>query len=226
MTLENLCDLFDDHVIFDKQSDLNNDDYYASSSKIITDGKYHSTINRNGYIHITSVEGETPDTMANYIMFLGQNGLLFLAIYRYCPEHLYKDIVKNLNILREQFGMRRLGGETNTYSPGATAPSEEDLMSLIREDPTCRLIDLNTFKCENCCSSEIVYYKNPKTFTLYGKCKKCDTLYKLIPSCFYRIKEKTSVFRDGAGKIKVPIIDSEGKNINKRDDIYKPDKPK
>lgn len=215
MTLENLCDLFDDHVVFDKQSNLNNDDYYASSDKIFTDGKVHKQINRNGYIHITSVEGETPNTMANYVMFLGQNGYLFLGIYKYCPEHLYKDIIKNLNVLRDQFGMRRLGGGSFTKASknARKGISVSELKASLQEDPTCRLVDINTFCCENCLSSEIVYCKDPKGFTLYGKCKKCGTLYKMAPSSFYRIKEKNTVFKDGDGTIKVPIIDASGKIV-------------
>jgi hypothetical protein len=35
----------------------------------------------------------------------------------------------------------------------------------------------------------------------------------MAPSSFYRIKEKNTVFEDGDGTIKVPIIDASGKII-------------
>lgn len=230
MTLDNVCDLFDDFIVYDKQSQLD-DEYYASSSNIHSDGKFHKEVNKNGYLHIKSVEGATPDTMANYIMFLNQTGKIFLAIYKYCPEPLYKEIINNVNNLRKQLGMNRRKSETiaipvnsNTnFSdvPGSelkTIESPAVTSGSVQADLSARLIDINTFRCENCEESILTYYKIDKTpDVLYCKCKSCNTLYKLLPSRYYILAEKNNTYKTGKGSISVKILEaSNDKTTGKR----------
>lgn len=213
MTLNNLCDLFDASYIADHKSELNNG-YIASSELIYSDGKFTSHINAEGYIEITSVSTES-----NYLIFIDNNGDIFLSVYKYLAETKFKEIIDDLNILRSQTGMHK-HTTTSTYEPTIMrnnnnnnpidddhklaefsgtivtakdeieeAPKYEDPILTVEGD--AKLININNMECEECGSTEFV-----EPFWLYKdgrlkcKCSKCGTIYDLIPSKYYVISSK------------------------------------
>lgn len=195
MTLTNVCMLFDSYTVVEKQSQVSNT-FFASSEHIFSDGVYHSHIEKHGYIQITDVENAT------YIMFVDQSGNIFLNIYKYTQETKYKEIIDNLNTLRELTGIHH-----HTYATEDDYLDEEDsdaekedvdLPSALRS----KYIDLNTFVCLDC-STKIRYRKLQNTDAVIGVCTKCNTEYTLVPSKYYVLKAKKITYKNTTGSRRV-----------------------
>lgn len=100
MTLVNICNLADAYYIAKHKYEINQD-HIASSTLIYSDGTCKHHVNNDGYIHITSVEGAT------YLIYLDQEGNVFLWIYELTPELKYKEIIDSMNKLRQITGMQK-----------------------------------------------------------------------------------------------------------------------
>lgn len=100
MTLTNLCNLADAYYIAKHKYEINQD-HIASSNLIYSDGTSKHHVNNDGYIHITSVDD------ASYLIYLDQEGNVFLWIYELTPEIRYKEIIDNMNTLRSITGMQK-----------------------------------------------------------------------------------------------------------------------
>ena len=169
MTLENLCSLFDQCDIVDKQIDLSHD-YYSISENIYTDGKLSHNINREAYIHITDLKDAT------YIAFIDKSHNVYLCIYRYTQETKYKEILDKFNVLKSI--ARGESKQSRNNKPNAIISSD--------------IIDINAFKCTECDSDDDLVYKrsssNPDI--LMTKCEKCKTEYTFTPSKYYKLASK------------------------------------
>jgi ribosomal protein L37AE/L43A len=199
MTLTNLCTLFDSYNIVDKQTQVSNT-FYASSEFIHSDGLVHSHIEKHGYIEITNVEN------AYYIMFVDQNGDLFLNIYKYTPETMYKEIIDNMNKIRAATGIHRHvdtslsndvynDDDTSDDDGNGTAEKEDiDLPASVRS----KYVDLNTFTCPEC-KEKISYHKIKDSDVVIGTCKKCNTEYTLVPSKYYVLRAKKIIYKNVPG---------------------------
>ena len=212
MTLTNLCDLFDCSFIADHKADLNSN-YKASSDLIYSDGKIESHIDKDGYIIIESVDDD-----ANYLVFLDQNGDIFLAVYRYLLEVKYKEVIDCLNNIRSQTGIKRhqlIDYDTDNNKEkfkynnmndddslskftGVVVVEKDNIEEPLREDDEvlvsendAKLVNINNMECDECGSNKFI-----EPFWLYRdgrlkcKCAECGTIYDLIPSKYYLINSK------------------------------------
>jgi hypothetical protein len=182
MTIENLCVLFDGNTVVDKKNQLDNE-YIASSNIIYSDGKFSTKIDSSGYIHINNISDTT-----NYLIYIDQNGDIFLVIYKYIAETKFKEIIDKLNSIRDQTGMRKHSLLNRT----------EDGMAL---DDMADLKDINDLHCESCNDKmEIVkIYKNGDMIAI---CNKCNIKYALKPSKYYVLAAKTKIYSSNKYSIK------------------------
>lgn len=202
MKLRNLCSMFDVSSIVDKQSQVSNT-FIASSEVIFSDGIVHHHINKEGYIEITGIEGEP-----NYVMFMDQGGEVFINIYRYTPETLYKEIIDNLNKLYDEMGINHEYRDVSqitssqviikdTSKNNANKQEKKSVSNIdtssdrysLHPQLSDRVVDMNTFKCPDC-GILMKYRKIPNTDTIIGYCSKCFVEYTLVPSRWYTIKAR------------------------------------
>lgn len=193
MRLRNLCKMFDVASIVEKQSQVSGK-FTASSENIYSDGHVHQRINSEGYIEITKIDGNP-----NYVIFLDRNGEIFIQIYKYTPDTLYKRIIDDLNKLCDELGVYHehvdISQITANIDPKTNQnqvhhQTQHDGPSLTLPDSLkSRVIDINTFKCPDC-NIGISYRKIPNSDAIIGFCSKCFVEYTLMPSRFYVIKSK------------------------------------
>jgi len=172
MTLDNICTLFDSYYIAEKRSELNTK-YIASSELIYSDGQFNHRINSDGYITIDNVKD------AEYIIFIDQNGDVFIAIYKYIYDLKFKDIITNVNKIRSSTGMRKHSIVSHEDTPNKIIPSGN-------------VIDVNNFKC-SVCNNDLEFSKL-KNATVLAVCKKCNVEYALVPSKYYILKAKKQIY--------------------------------
>ena len=186
MTLVNLCQLFDTYYIAKHKSELNRK-YLSSSELIFSDGDFDHHIDKDGYIVVPSLSA------ANYFMYIDQSGNLCLWIYELTPETMYKEIVSNMNKVREQTRMHRHttkphNKDGTTYDSSSSNDLDRSKDEIIKSAPA-EIVNINKFLCTMCSSSEFVKTKTGSNIILV--CKKCKTKFKLIPSKYYIIKSIT-----------------------------------
>lgn len=171
--LNNICKCFNKYIITNKITDINAE-YIASTDKIYTDGNIKSNINKNGYIHITEVNGNP-----NYIAFINNNNETFIAIYRYAPDYLYTYILEVANHLTTS-----LSKIYNKNVNNKSLPIDN------------KLININKFKCEICNSRKNITFKRSKIIRdgIICSCNKCKSEYTLVPSKYYVLSSKKHNF--------------------------------
>ena len=98
MTLMNLCSLADAYYIAKRKTELDQK-HIASSDLIFSDGTTKHHVNNDGYISIYNVED------ANYLLYLDQDGNIFLWVYELILEVKYKEIIDRINKIRDTMGM-------------------------------------------------------------------------------------------------------------------------
>lgn len=179
--LQNVCNLFDSYFIAEKQNQLNKE-YKAVSDNIITDGNYDHRINGDGYIVISNIS-ET----ANYLIFIDQNGDLFLAVYKYTPSIKFKDITDAGIKIRKNTGIKKHSvlADSTSLIPSFVKPSDITQSGL--------LVDINTFKCPDC-KKNMIFGKFPESETIIAYCKNCQMEYALVPSKYYVIKARKQLY--------------------------------
>ena len=203
MNLAQLCQLADVFYIAENKKEL--DQHYIASSEIIfTDGKNKHHIDADGYICIKDIDN------ANYIIFLDQDGNIYLGIYKYIQESKYKEIVDGLHHIREQLGLHK-HARTHINTPEEEAEKPPEPMtdrrdhtneSIISDD----LVDINNPICEECGSTEFntPFIYNSK-YEIECVCSKCGIQYTLVPSKYYIIKSKTIYKPDNPNSITATI---------------------
>jgi hypothetical protein len=176
MTLENLCHLFDQYEIVDKQFQIDKD-YFSAIENIYTDGKVKTNISAEGYIHINSVKDAT------YIIYADRKYNICLCIYKYIFETKYKEIIDKLNVIRD------LVKDMNSF----TIIDKDDPTSINVDDD---VIDINTFLCIECDSKENLIFNRSKTNPdiLETKCNVCKTEYTFTPSKYYKLASKRTIY--------------------------------
>lgn len=168
MTIENLCDLFDSHMIVDKMNKMENT-FTASSELIYSDGEFDHNIDSEGYIKISNIRD------AMYIIFIDSAGDIFLCVYKYIPETKYKNVIDKLNKVREITGMKR----HNNIGEAAN--------DRIRINNS--LVDINNLQCPECKEIMSVKEKSGKELMI-AECSNCGTKLLLEPSKYYVITTK------------------------------------
>ena len=192
MILSNICSMFDSYDVVEKASQIYGP-LYASSEHIFTDGTYHSHINKNGYIEIYEIAD------ANYIMFLDQTDAIYIKLYKYTPETMYKEIINNLNMLRKLTGIKSKvddDSEDDDIEPEAEE-SKEDIK--IPDSLRSKYVDINTFVCPEC-TGKMRYSKINGTDAIIVRCAKCSTEYTLMPSKYYVIRAKKITYKSQTGR--------------------------
>ena len=91
--LSSLCKLFDRYEIVETQGQIDKD-YYSVNETIFTDGELKTNINGKGYIHIAEVKNAT------YLIFIDLEHKIYLSIYKYISDNMYKHIKQKLQILK------------------------------------------------------------------------------------------------------------------------------
>ena len=172
MNLLNVCAIADIYYIAENKLELDQE-YLSSSELIYSDGTFSHHINKDGYIKIFDIYD------ANYLVFIDQNGNLFLAVYKFIADNKFKDIINAMNSIREQTGMHKHDKSAN-----------ED--TNISPETINELVDINNMVCSVCGSTEFyepfVYNENKRDINC--QCKSCNTIYELAPSKYYVIKSK------------------------------------
>jgi hypothetical protein len=163
--------------VVDKKSNFNNT-YIASSNIIYSDGKFSTAIDSNGYIKINNISEDT-----NYLIFIDQDGDIFLVIYKYIPETKFKDIIDKLNIVRGQTGMKK----------HTVAPNKQLIDTILSNN--IDLVDVNNLLCESC-SEIMTIEKRYSNGDLIAVCKKCNIKYALKPSKYYVLAAKTKIYSE------------------------------
>jgi hypothetical protein len=178
MTLENLCRLFDQYEIVDNQLQIDKD-YFSAMENIYTDGESKTNISGEGYIHIAAVK------KATYIIYADRKYNICLCIYKYTPETKYKQIIDRLNVLRD------IIKDLNTFT---ISDREEPIKNINDED--LDLIDINTFTCIECNSKDKLSFNRSKDNpdVLETKCETCKTEYTFVPSKFYKLASKRTIY--------------------------------
>lgn len=179
--LQNVCNLFDSYFIAEKQNQLNKE-YKAVSDNIVTDGDCDHRINGDGYVIISNVNKVT-----NYLIFIDQNGDLFLAVYKYTPNAKFKDITDAGLKIRESTGIKK---------HAVLADSASSISSFVKSADITQselLVDINNFKCPECKKS-MIFGKVPESETIVAYCKSCQIEYAMVPSKYYIIKARKQLY--------------------------------
>lgn len=177
MTIDELCKLeFEQYEIVDSKVDIDKE-YWSSSDMIFTDGEIKSNINREGYIHITSVKD------ANYVMFADRDNIPYICVYKYIYDNMFKEIIDKANILKERI-LKISGVETSAED---TKPDDK---------PISDLVDINNFRCTECGYDGKFSYKRTESNidALETKCPKCNAIFTFVPSKYYKLASKKVVF--------------------------------
>ena len=164
ITINDVCELFDLYEIVDAQMQIDRD-YYASTDAIYTDGKYEYNVTRDAYIHITSVKNAT------FIMFLNMENEIYLCIYKYIPEEMFKIIKQKLQFLKNKIS------EIDYTTARISGNNESNDNNIIDDFIDDSVIDINSFTCTECGSKEKLIFirskNNPEV--LITKCNTCKT---------------------------------------------------
>ena len=207
MNLINLCAMADSYYIAEHKAEINQN-YLSSSELIYTDGECEHHINRDGYIEISNI------TNANYIVFMDQAGNVFLSIYKYILDVKYKDVLDALNQLRAQTGMYKHNANYEVpknnldVNPNKIEPLRED-DEILKLGPD-ELVNVNSMKCSICGSTDFIEpFKYDYNWNIKCQCKKCNTIYTLIPSKYYLVKSKKlfNKLEDNVITVKINKVD-------------------
>ena len=190
MTLDELCGLFDRYEIVESQIEIDRE-LYTPKETIFTDGDYKSNITGNGYIHITCVKNAT------YLMLVDVEYKTYLRIYKYISDSKFKYIKQKLQFLKD------VVKESDEYSEIMDNRINAESTDSIDKD----VIDINEFTCE-CGSKEQLVFARSKTNyeALETKCKECKSEYVFVPSKYYKLASKRTIYfksEDSSRKINI-----------------------
>lgn len=158
-------------MILDKK-DKFNIKYVASSDIICTDGEYTSRIDSDGYIKIENLKNN------NYLIFIDGDGDIVLVIYKYIIETKYKEVIDNLNMIRDKTGMHKHPNSSPKYRN-------------INIELSDTLIDITDFQCDSCGGKMTL--EDKQNYKI-ARCAKCNIKYALRPSKYYNIAARTKIF--------------------------------
>ena len=194
-TLDDLCNLFDKYEVFDEVIQIDRS-FYASTDAIYTDGKYKSNINKDGYIHITSIQN------ASYVIFIDIEHNTYLCIYKYIPQTKYKLIKQKLQFLKNKIKELHQHDQYIIDHDHTAITNETTPTNIIEDDEIYDLnvdddvIDINTFTCSECDSTDKFIFNRSKTNpdALETRCSKCKTEYVFMPSKYYKLESKRVIY--------------------------------
>jgi len=182
MILDNVCKLFDVYEVTDVKNNIGGREYLSLLESVYSDGSVEKSVGSDGYIHIKSVKD------AEYILFVDVNHMFYLNIYKYTHEMKYKEIINNLNALKE----------TYEALPGDNKPAinRDVCLATDKDVNMAGLVDINAFKCQVCDSADMMDFKrvNGNPDALMCKCKVCHSEYTFVPSRYYRMSSKKIVY--------------------------------
>ena len=179
MTVNEVCAYFDRYEIVDTQIEIDREYYSAmGESSIYTDGEFKCNVNRDGYIHITSVQN------ASYIIFVDREYKTCLCIYKHIPDITCKYIIENLHLLQNKI---------NTYM---IKDSNEEIPIIENHNIESDIIDINAFTCTECdCKKKLNFIRSKDNIdVLKTKCDNCKTEYEFVPSKYYKLSSKRVVY--------------------------------
>ena len=169
--LEKYFDLFE---VVENHLDLDRE-FFSVSENIFSDGDIKSNVNREGYIHITSIQN------ASYVALIDTEHNLYCCVFKYIPTTKFKEIIRNAGVLKRII--------ENDYKIDKN--HLEDGIGV--EDD---LVDINEFTCTECdCEDDLVFIRsetNPDAIST--KCPKCQTEYTFVPSKYYRLSSKKVIY--------------------------------
>lgn len=207
MTFDDVCLLFDECSVVEKQVQVDAE-YLAASDIIYSDGVVHQNINKEGCIHITSIEGNP-----TYVMFLNPSGNIFICIYKYMQIQKFTEIVSNVDTLREKTGVKHISQRHHEKKQhGEEQKKSEDIKPIEDDAPKpinthelkSQLVDINKFKCTQC-GGTVKLSKERDGDTIIAKCLACKTEFYMVPSKYYVISAKKIVYSKGADSKTVKI---------------------
>lgn len=171
MTIAELCNLFDRYEVVDTKMQLDRE-YYSNTNTIYSDGNIKTSIGKDAYVRVSVYD-------ANYVMFVDIENKIYLCVYRYIPTTKFKQIKQELQLLKN---------EINKLSDNNT----NDITNCINDD----VIDINAFKCTECKSDEklIFYRSKDNSDILITKCNICKSEYTFVPSKYYKLASKRTVY--------------------------------
>jgi hypothetical protein len=194
MKFKQLEKYFDVFEVVDNHLDLDRE-FFSVSEKIFSDGEIKSSVNRAGYIHITSVQNAT------YVTFIDTERNLYCCVFKYIPTTKFKEIMRNAGILKRII--------ENDYK--INKDHLEDGINV--EDD---LVDINEFTCTECdCEDNLIFIRsetNPDALTT--KCHNCQTEYTFVPSKYYRLSSKKLIFFKSEKTSRSIDLEDKTKNID------------
>ena len=173
--LEDVCGLFDSFYIANTLTQMNKH-YIAISSVIFSDGGYHKDAHKDGYIHITDIDG------ASYIIFINTNKELYLAVYKYASESTLADIEIKAKEIRTK--MSELFGGDDSNHDGIPDDSPINI-----RDPKCPFCNNALQLCGNVIGGVLVYST---------RCNHCNKGFTLEPAEKYLITTVTNYGKKGS----------------------------
>lgn len=213
-TIMDLCALFDRYEIAETQSYIDRE-YYTVKETIFTDGEYDSHVTRDAYIKITSVRN------ANYLIFIDIEHKIYLCAYKYMPKTKYKFIKQKLQILKSMIAEEVEIDIHHHHYPNTDIIDEKDINkhNVFIDD---NVVNINEFICTECGSGEKMSFSRSKTNpdALITKCNVCKTEYTFVPSKYYKLSSKKTIyFKSEKSSRQIEIINNNdkkclpGKNI-------------
>jgi hypothetical protein len=194
MKFEQLKKYFDVFEIVDNHLDLDRE-FLSVSERIFTDGEVKFNVNREGYLHITSVQN------AMYILFIDTEHNLYCCVFKYIPTTKFKEIIRHAGVLKRI--------TENDYK------IDKDYLDdgINVEDD---LIDINEFTCTECdCEDTLIFTRsatNPDA--LITKCNKCCTDYTFVPSKYYKLSSKKVIYFKSEKSSRNIDLEDKTKNID------------
>lgn len=188
ITLKQVCNSFKTFQAYDKREYLSNKEYTVFCDVIFCDGTYDHRLNSEGDIIISNVKN------ANYIAYLDHENRSRLDVYKYVPNHMYKDIMELAD---------KLDAEANKTNPNNIGQSYES-NQIAMVSPSDKLIDINEPICP-VCGEPIKLTVISAAEVIMGLCEECMVEYSLVPSKYYVIKTKKQFYSsDNERKLIIP----------------------
>lgn len=187
------------YMIVDHKSELEKHTYDVSYSEVLSDGAVHTERDDNKNCLIAKV------TNASYVTFIDNSTPreVHLIVYVNILDSALHHIRNQVNTL-----IKYLNSIQNTNTEEDSNKVEEPLVDItqLHQSEAIRqflvheegLMDINNMICDICGSTE---FKDPEMCndmkTIECQCKKCFTIFRLIPSKYYIVHSRT-VFLDTA----------------------------
>ena len=195
------------YMIVEHKSELEKHTYDISYSEVLSDGKVHISRDDQKNCLIARV------TNASYIAYIDISSprevhlIAYINILDSAIHHIRNQVNTLINYLNSKEEKEQPESEEKVEEPMVDITqlpqSEAVRRFLIHEEG---LMDINNMVCDICGSTE---FKDPEMCndykTIECQCKKCYTIYRLIPSKYYMVHSRTVFLNTEKNRITKPI---------------------